>query len=510
MAKVIDVPGYGPTEFPDSMSDDQIVAAIQKNMIKSNSRVPAGTQFPLPVGRAGFADAMQETLAEASPSARMLAGFGSGARNLYEGAKQMVGMGDPTAIEGNKMIRQAAPVSAFAGDVASFIPAAGIPGLNTMAGATALGGVYGGLQPAESMQQRGTSAAFGAAGGAAGKYVGDKVANKATNWLANKQAVNAARRAENQVVDKTLNEAHRAGYVFPPTAMNKTSYLEGVSGQFKTQQEAAWRNQQITNNLARQELGLKAGEPITEGAFKTYFKTMGKAYDDVAKLSPKAAQELEQLKAARFNSKLHTKHYNMQGDPDALAKAQSFMQEADMLETVLEQRAVAAGKPNLVPALREARRNIAKAHSYEDAVRFSTGDVNAAELARAYRAGVQGSGPKVSGNIERIGKIADARPESLKMRGFAPNPTTALDSATMAISGAASGSPSNLLAAGVPLLRGPVRNYLLSPSAQAALRPRPSDYAVGQSSELLKWMLANPVTKGAAPGVGYGLLNPQR
>lgn len=34
MAQVIDVPGYGPTEFPDWMSDEAIVAAIQRNMIK--------------------------------------------------------------------------------------------------------------------------------------------------------------------------------------------------------------------------------------------------------------------------------------------------------------------------------------------------------------------------------------------------------------------------------------------------------------------------------------------
>lgn len=34
MPKVIDVPGYGPTEFPDEMDDAAIVAAIQKNMVK--------------------------------------------------------------------------------------------------------------------------------------------------------------------------------------------------------------------------------------------------------------------------------------------------------------------------------------------------------------------------------------------------------------------------------------------------------------------------------------------
>lgn len=38
MPQVIDVPGYGPTEFPDGMSDEAIVAAIQKNMVKPQEK----------------------------------------------------------------------------------------------------------------------------------------------------------------------------------------------------------------------------------------------------------------------------------------------------------------------------------------------------------------------------------------------------------------------------------------------------------------------------------------
>lgn len=38
MPQVIDVPGYGPTEFPDGMSDESIVAAIQKNMVKPQDK----------------------------------------------------------------------------------------------------------------------------------------------------------------------------------------------------------------------------------------------------------------------------------------------------------------------------------------------------------------------------------------------------------------------------------------------------------------------------------------
>ena len=151
---------------------------------------------------------------------------------------------------------------------------------------------------------------------------------------------------------------------------------------------------------------------------------------------------------------------------------------------------------------------MAKGYTYEDAVRFSTGDVNAANIAKDYTAGMRGEGPRLTGNLELIGKTAEARDKSMAMRGFAPNPTTAADTmaATIAM-GASGGAPSGFLAAGVPLLRGPVRSHLLSPSVQAALRPRPSDYATGMTPEFAKWLLTNQAAQGAYPGVGYGLLN---
>ncbi len=512
MPKIIDVPGYGPTEFPDSMSDEQIVSAIQKTMIKPSGNAQQSKQrvdpsiFPLPVGQDGFSQAMQDTLSEASAGTKRLAAFGSGARNLYEGGKQMLGIGDTQAIEGMKQIRQSAPVSAFAGDVASFIPTAAIPGVNTLKGASMLGGVYGGLQPADSMQQRGTNAAFGAGGAFSGQYVGNKLGQKASSMLKDITARKAAERAQNTVVDQTLNEAHRAGYVFPPTAMNKNSFLEGVSGQFKTQQEASWRNQQITNNLMRQDLGLKANEPVTKQAFQRFFKEQGKAYEDVAKLNNQAAIELEALKTVRHEAKLHYDHYARTADPEALLKGQALRQTADSIEQSLESHAINARKPDLVDRLRKARTNIAKGHTYEDAVRFSTGDVNAANIAKDFTAGMRGEGPKLTGNLERIGKISEARPESMRMRGFAPNPTSALDTMAATVAVGASGGTPGIMAAGIPLLRNPVRNYLLSSSVQNSLRPKPSDYAVGIMPPLVEKLMGNQLMQRTFPGMGYGLL----
>lgn len=40
MGQVIDVPGHGPTEFPDDMTDEQIVAAIKKNSMGKRRSIP--------------------------------------------------------------------------------------------------------------------------------------------------------------------------------------------------------------------------------------------------------------------------------------------------------------------------------------------------------------------------------------------------------------------------------------------------------------------------------------
>jgi hypothetical protein len=51
MAKIIEVPGQGPVGFPDSMTDDQIVAAI-KRMPKAEGQAPAQSPAPAPAPQA--------------------------------------------------------------------------------------------------------------------------------------------------------------------------------------------------------------------------------------------------------------------------------------------------------------------------------------------------------------------------------------------------------------------------------------------------------------------------
>jgi hypothetical protein len=62
-----------------------------------------------------------------------------------------------------------------AGEVIGAVPLAFLPGVNTYAGAGALGGLLGGLQPTVGNESRGVNTALGAALGMASQYVGNKV-----------------------------------------------------------------------------------------------------------------------------------------------------------------------------------------------------------------------------------------------------------------------------------------------------------------------------------------------
>lgn len=114
-----------------------------------------------------------------STPGKIKAGIASAPINLYLGAKQMLG-GDLSPVEmdvlkQNRAASDAAPVSSFIGNVATAVPASMIPGANTVAGATLLGGGLGAMQPVVDGESRSQNAAIGAAGGALGQYVGGKI-----------------------------------------------------------------------------------------------------------------------------------------------------------------------------------------------------------------------------------------------------------------------------------------------------------------------------------------------
>lgn len=86
----------------------------------------------------------------------------------------------------------------------------------------------------------------------------------------------ATQQSQNSVRDATLREALEAGYSVPPATTNpsaKNVALESVAGKAATQSLASSKNQQVTNRLIRQDLGLADDVPLTPETLKSVRRT---------------------------------------------------------------------------------------------------------------------------------------------------------------------------------------------------------------------------------------------
>ena len=290
-------------------------------------------------------------------------------------------------------------------------------------------------------------------------------------------AYNAARapslarnEAQNTIRDETLRAGRQEGYVVPPSVSGGgvlSRRLENFGGKAATAQDAAIKNQQVTNTLARKELGLPKNTPLSVRTLDTLRNRLAAPYREVAAISPQAKTALEQLKQARFDANAHFKHYDVSADPASLAKARDFDNQAKALELSLEAFAKAAGKPQLIPELRQARVEIAKTFTVERALNVGSGDVSAATVGRMADAG------KPLGSLETTGKFQQAFPHYMR-EGVQQPGISALESifsAGLGLGGYGALGPWGVPLAALPLLRGPTRSALLSKPYQNAVMP---------------------------------------
>lgn len=364
------------------------------------------------------------------------------------------------------------PGAGIAKGVSAVLPAAKTLGTKLLQGA-GIGAATSAAQPVaqtpDFWSDKGKQVGIGAGAGAATSAVG--------------QALAAARGAPqlNPVQAQTLSEGQAAGYVVPPSSVNPSfinNRLESVAGKASVGQEAAKRNQELTNALAAKELELKnKATSITPWKLEKVRDEAGLAYTDVANLSPKAEWAMEQLKQARHDATLQFTHYNKSGDPAALTKAKEAKAWASLLEKEMEDEATKAGHPELIKALTESRMKIAKTYDIERALNESTGEVSAPVLGRMFD---KKGGKGMTGKLATIGKMAEAFPAVMREGARVPasgvSGTDAAASAILGTLGYGAGGPAGLLAAGLPLLRGPARNLVLSPSYQKFATADPSQY----------------------------------
>lgn len=425
-----------------------------------------------------------------SGTEKFLAGTGKAFVDVGRGVGQLFGMGDRASIDEARRLDEplmntgAGMAGNIVGNVAAYAPLAMIPGANTIVGAGLTGAAVGASQSVGEEDSRLKNAAIGMGLGSLSQYGGNKLASTLKTRATDKAANLASQQSKNSVRDATLKEAQDAGYKVPRSLYDPSfasNRLESIAGKAATKQQAAAGNQDVTNTLAKKALGLPDDSALSISTLEGIRKTASKPYQEIAAMSPQAKLDLEALKQARNDAQGWFNAYNRSASPADLVKAKEFRTTAEQLEQALEAHATAANRPDLLPALADARKTIAQTYTVQRALNDATGDVSAPVIGRMFD-----KGKPLSGGLDTIGKFRAAFPQVSQAGAKVPAPGVskleAFSAALLGTGGAAiTGSPMGAAAALLPLASHPARTLALSKALQKV-----PNYSSGMTNKLLQ------------------------
>lgn len=463
-------------------------------------------------------------------------GFGKAFVDIGRGVGQLIGtisrqdVAQSRELDKPLMATTGGKIGNLGGNIAATVPAAFVPGANTVAGAGLIGALSGLLQPSTSTRETLTNIGLGGAFGAGGQKIGQVISGKLANVAEQRLANAAATQSENAPREAILEAGRKLGYVTPPAARNRDSMLaaaaESVGGKAATAQSAAYMNQKTTNRLIREDLGLdpakktislldlktvrnKAGQVYkqvsssgTIKADQTYIDeiaSLANSEPDVAKAFPGtaapsgpeiekladslfqpkfgAAEALKRVRSLRSEAKADWKSVHAAGggaEKEAIARAKT--DAAGILEDMIIRHLQSQGKGALADSFDGARTLIAKSYDAEAALNDATGNVVATKLGGMLR-----KGKPLGGNFKTVAEFARTVDPSV-MKEQLSGPGVSKLQSTIAIAsgvgGLASGNPVALSIAGLPALSWAARKGILSKTGQALAVP---SYAPGNA-----------------------------
>ena len=289
--------------------------------------------------------------------------------------------------------------------------------------------------------------------------------------------------------EKTIKQSIEAGYQIPPSQAKGSGlqkFLETIGGKPKTEQDAQFHNQEITNKLAKKYIGLSESDNLGTDAIQAVKEKYNPVYEQVSKLPsitqtekqlvpdalgvpkekiveniiPSGRQLLDDLKQTRADSKGYWDFWKRTGDPAAQKQALEFDAKSTQLESKLEELAKYHKKPELMDELRNARRELAKAHTVNKAMNPATGDISA----NVFKS-MLGKAP-LTGEAKTIADFASGFGKVAKMPTAGEPTNFSILDAAMAFHGVGTGNAPETL---FPLLRKPARMLALRKGAQQSL-----------------------------------------
>jgi len=354
-----------------------------------------------------------------------------------------------------------------------------------------------------------------------------------------KQAQLQAEQQRNAVRDLTIRQGQEEGYLVTPgsvTPSTQNVLAERLAGKTRVQQEAAVRNQQVTDRLARRAVGIGENDPLTRAnmqqirtqeyqrgyeplnrigpiqtdpQFDTALNNVLAAYTGPGRSFPGAIPQpvqdlVNSYRVGQFNSAdavgatrtlRDAARANISRGDNELGLAQRAISNA--LEDQIERQLAQAGNPNaqaMLDQFRASRQRMAISHAVEDAIVEGGGSVNARQLAND----LQTRGRYFTGDLDLIARFANiSRPVTTQPGTMGtPGAQTMLGGIGGGLGGFGAytlgGGPGTVGAATMAGMYAPqvvsaaARNYLLSPFAQGRAIPtysRPGVNALAASNE---------------------------
>ena len=296
------------------------------------------------------------------------------------------------------------------------------------------------------------------------------------------------------------------GYQFIPSQINNAKFndklKEASIGTGKASEIAREANQKVTNRLTRKYLGVSDDTPLDLDLLnnirrqngkiyaqidnlparpsltkkvdeirdtkilmpdgKDTFKVSGKGEDIVLKQYRNGREILEDLKTTRFDSSSEWNYFKRTGDPAVRKKAVLLDKKIEKLEDELIDIAKYNNKENLIPELKKARTQIAKAHLVQKALNDVSGNVNAQVISKlAYDKKLLDPNIQAVAKMNKGYKDISSVPKSIQQPPF-----TVLDIG-LSIYGGVTGNPS----LAVPTIsKYQASKYLFTPKTQSSLR----------------------------------------
>lgn len=236
--------------------------------------------------------------------------------------------------------------------------------------------------------------------------------------------------------------------------------MMGAAGPTDVRAVIKQQNQGTVNNLTKQDINIPAGQDITDSAIKTEVARASQPMREIENLGPDFKAALEDVRRKREAASLAWQGYKADYRKTPLSEVQAANQAAEDADLNLELM-LAQVDPTLSNRYAQARREVARAKTAQDALNPDSANIDAGELADRSQARL-----RTDGNMGLIGRFSNTEVggQYVGRRTTVPPGTQALRTG-MAMTNA--GSPEQLATNGGYLLVNDIaRKYLTSDGKQ--------------------------------------------